>query len=139
MKNGRRAQCVCFSSLLLLAMAGSLAAQQGVGGLYGAVTDPDETSLPGVTLTLTGYGQRKIQTSDELGQFRYLGLDPGIWALEARLDGFSTVEYSTISIEASRSTTITVELSPADQAAFRSTCCWADAISAPSPLSMIWE
>ena len=110
MKIGSGAVRVCFSAALLAAMAGSLVAQQGAGGLYGAVTDPDGSMLPGVTLTLAGYGERKIQTSDELGQFRYLGLDPGIWALEAKLDGFSTVEYSTISIEASRSTTIAIEL-----------------------------
>ncbi|MGB5295920.1 MAG: TonB-dependent receptor [Thermoanaerobaculia bacterium] len=115
MKTGSQVLRVCLGVLLLLATARSLVAQQGVGGLYGAVTDPDGALLPGVTLTLTGYGERKMQVSDDLGQFRYLGLDPGTWALEAMLDGFSTVEYSTISIEASRSTTIAIELSAAFQ------------------------
>jgi len=115
MKTGSQVVRVCLGVLLLLATARSLVAQQGVGGLYGAVTDPDGALLPGVTLTLTGYGERKMQVSDDLGQFRYLGLDPGTWALEAMLNGFSTVEYSTISIEASRSTTIAIELSAAFQ------------------------
>ena len=81
MKTGSQVVCVCLGVLLLLATARSLVAQQGVGGLYGAVTDPDGALLPGVTLTLTGYGERKMQVSDDLGQFRYLGLDPGTWAL----------------------------------------------------------
>ena len=99
--------------LALMAGSGSLPAQQAVGAVYGGVTDTDGNKLPGVTLTLTGFGELKIQTSDNLGDFRFLGLDPGVWSLEAKLDGFSTVDYSTINIEASRSTTLAIELTAA--------------------------
>ncbi len=110
---GSRFRVACSSLIVLIAVAAALPAQQGVGALYGTVTDTQGTLLPGVTLELTGYGELKIQTSDGLGQFRFLALDPGVWSLQARLDGFSTVDYRTISIDASRSTTIAIELTPA--------------------------
>jgi hypothetical protein len=122
----RRAWNFCVSLVLLVASAGSISAQQGGGALYGAVTDTDGSRLPGVTLSLTGFGELKVQTSDDLGQFRYLGLAPGTWSLEAKLDGFSTIDYPTISIEASRSTTIAIGLIAAIQDAIT--------VTAESPL-----
>ena len=41
-------------ALALVAVPGSLSAQQEVGALYGSVTDPEGITLPGATLTLTG-------------------------------------------------------------------------------------
>ena len=48
--------------------------------------------------------------SDERGQFRFLGLDPGSWALEARLDGFSMVEYPAIDIRVAANTRVEIQL-----------------------------
>ena len=39
-----------------------------------------------------------------------LGLDPGEWALAARLDGFSTVEYPDIDIRIAANTTVEIEM-----------------------------
>ena len=77
--------------VLWLLLAGSLSAQQEVGSLYGTVTDTEGSTLPGATLTLTGFGEHRVHTSDDQGHFRFLGLDPGAWSLEAKLAGFSTL------------------------------------------------
>ncbi|MEJ2085734.1 MAG: carboxypeptidase regulatory-like domain-containing protein [Acidobacteriota bacterium] len=90
-----------------------LSAQDEVGALYGTVTDTEGNSLPGASLSLTGMGASKLQISDQLGQFRFLGLDPGAWSLEANLDGFSRLQYPAIKIRASRNTSIEIQLAAA--------------------------
>jgi hypothetical protein len=55
-------------------------------------------------------GAIKVQVSDDRGQFRFLGLDPGNWRLEAKLDGFSMVEYPAIDIRIAHNTTVKIEM-----------------------------
>ena len=93
-----------------LVLAGAAMAQQEVGALYGTVTDTDGTLLPGVRVALKGMGELKVQTSDERGQVRFLGLDPGKWALEARLDGFSMVEYPALDIRLAANTRVEIQM-----------------------------
>ncbi|MEJ2085155.1 MAG: carboxypeptidase regulatory-like domain-containing protein [Acidobacteriota bacterium] len=113
MRNEGSFRSWCLGLLYLSCVSSLLSAQVEVGSLFGAVEDTEGIALPGVNLSLTGYGELKVQTSDALGQFRFLGLEPGVWSLTAKLDGFSTVDYPTINIEASRSTSIVIELSAA--------------------------
>lgn len=104
------------ASLLLLAAltAAPLAAQLQTGDLYGTVADAEGQSLPGVVVTLTGAtGAPQVQVSGEDGQFRFLGLYPGVYSLKAELDGFSTVEYPDISIRVGGKATVEVTLSAA--------------------------
>ncbi|MEJ2085263.1 MAG: carboxypeptidase-like regulatory domain-containing protein [Acidobacteriota bacterium] len=115
---------ICISWIVLVAAPAT--AQEEVGSLFGTVTDVEGGLLPGATVTLTGFGELRVQTADERGRFRFLGLAPGVWSLEARLDGFSTVHYPTIQIEASRSTTLVIEMSAAIEAAIT--------VTAESPL-----
>jgi hypothetical protein len=91
-------------------MTAASMAQPEVGALYGRVTDTQGVPLPGVSVSLDGLGATKTQVSDERGQFRFLGLDPGEWALAARLDGFSTVEYPDIDIRIAANTTVEIEM-----------------------------
>ncbi len=115
MKNAKtgRVFYLVVSILLPLAFAGLAKAQESTGALYGTVRATDGDSLPGVTVSLTGFGQLKVQTTDSLGEFRFLRLDPGSWSLEAKLDGFSTLDYPNIDIDASRNTTLQLQLAAA--------------------------
>ncbi len=83
------------------------------GNLYGRVTDDNGERLPGVTVTLTGPGATQIRVTDAAGEFRFLGLDPGNYQVEASLEGFGTVAYEAVDIRIGRNTTIEIELSPA--------------------------
>jgi len=98
-------------TLLSLGLAGSTLAQQSKGSLYGFVTDTEGGRLPGVSLTLTGFGESKTQTTNRLGGFRFLGLEPGFWSLEAKLDGFATVNRPNIAINLSRSVDLSITMS----------------------------
>ncbi len=101
------------AALALLVGAGSAFAQLQTGNLYGTVTDNQGAPLPGVTVSLTGGGAPQVQVTNAEGQFRFLGLSPGGFALKAELEGFSTVDYPNITISVGRNTTIEVTLTPA--------------------------
>ena len=101
---------ILLAILILFGMARPTSAQEEVGALYGTVTDTEGEALPGVSLSLTGLGSAKQQLSDALGKFRFLGLDPGPWSLEAHLDGFSSLSYPNIEIRVARNTTIEIRL-----------------------------
>lgn len=104
---------IAVAALLLLVVSGTAFAQLQTGNLYGTVTDEQGAALPGVTVTLVGGGAPQVQVTNAQGQFRFLGLSPGSYALKAELEGFSTIDYPNISINIGRNTNIEVKLSAA--------------------------
>jgi hypothetical protein len=98
---------------LVLAMAGVAFGQSQTGNVYGSVVDDKGQPLPGVTLTLSGVGPSQAQVSDAQGQFRYPGLPPSTYKLEATLEGFSSVVFETVVVNLNRNTTINVTMQPA--------------------------
>ena len=96
-----------------LALTFPVLAQTESGNLYGRVTDNNGDRLPGVTVTLSGPGATQVQVTNAEGEFRYLGLSPGNYQIEASLEGFSTVIYEAVNIRIGRNTTIEIQLSPA--------------------------
>ncbi len=95
----------------LLLIASSASGQSVTGNVFGTVTSADGTLLPGVTMTLQTSPAKNLITNDQ-GQYRFLGIDPGVYSLRASLDGFGPVEYSEVSVSIGRNTTINLELSP---------------------------
>ncbi len=98
---------------LVLSVAGAASAQLTTGNLYGTITDNQGQALPGVTVTVSGVGAPRVQVSNAEGQYRFLGLDPGGYELEAELEGFSTVEHPSVEIRVGRNTSVNVRMSPA--------------------------
>jgi hypothetical protein len=98
--------------LLLAAVAPPANAQQPTGALYGSVSAPAGEPLPGVAVELSGIGAPRLTTTNDRGEFHFLGLDPGDYALRAGLDGYSTVEFERINIRIARNTTIELQLLP---------------------------
>lgn len=101
------------AALVCFALAGAAHAQLQTGNLYGTVEDTNGTALPGVTLTVSGLGAPLTQASNAEGQFRFLGLSPGTYHLQAELAGFSSVDFSDVVIGVGRNTTIAVTLNAA--------------------------
>jgi len=101
------------AAVLLLTSAGAAIAQEQTGNLFGSVLDTQGEALPGVRVELTGIGAPRTQFTNAQGQFRFLNLDPGNYALTASLEGFSTVEYPDVNVRVGRSTTLEITVSPA--------------------------
>ncbi len=95
-------------------LAGGIAfAQLQSGNLFAKVTDEQGVALPGVTVTVTGNGAPQVQSTNEQGEARFLGLSPGTYALAAELEGYSPLEYPTVSINVGRNTALELTLSGA--------------------------
>ena len=87
-------------------------AQLQSGNLYGTVIDQG-AALAGVTVTLMGGGAPHVQVTNARGQFRFIGLSPGSYSLDAVLEGFDSITYPNIAISVGRNTEIEVPLNPA--------------------------
>src|SRR5262245_2012348 len=83
---------------VILVATGLLAADTAMGqalspngNLYGTARDIQEQSVPGVTVSLTGPGAARTATSDMKGDFRFLDLSPGDYAIRLERKGLETV------------------------------------------------
>jgi len=98
------------SLALLVAFAASLPAQQLTGNIYGAVSDEQGGRLPGVTVTLTGVGAPRSETTDTRGEYRFLNLDPGTYTLLYELQGFTKVTKPDVQVAVGQNTNTTAQL-----------------------------
>jgi outer membrane receptor protein involved in Fe transport len=83
------------------------------GAIQGRVTDETGEFLPGATVKLTSPnmigGERTIITQSS-GQFRFVALLPGIYALEISLEGFDTQNVPDIRVSAGKTLTLDLQL-----------------------------
>jgi hypothetical protein len=107
----RRAPTLAILSLLLFAT--SALAQMQTGNLYGEITDNQGAALPGVTVTVVGGPAPQVQITDAEGRFRFMGLTPGHYEVQAELEGFSTFVDRNVPITVGRNTSLALTLSPA--------------------------
>lgn len=107
-----RRTAALFATLLLTSGAAAVA-QAERGNVHGTVTDTEGSPLPGVSVTLSGIGAPRVQTSNAQGEFRFLGLDPGVYRLEAQLQGFSPLAYEQVTVNVGHNTTLELEMSSA--------------------------
>src|SRR5262249_51956221 len=94
---------------LLLALGAPALAQLQTGNLYGTITGPDVTPLPGVTVTLAGDGAPQTQPTDAQGKFRFPGLAPGAYSLEAQLENFGTVQQKDLIVNVGHTTDVPLD------------------------------
>src|ERR1700730_3529172 len=81
------------AGLCLTAAAGTSWAQVATGIVQGTVfmTDPDGTRspIPGATVFIKGSGPSQQATTDEHAMYRFTGLAPGQYQLEANAPGLT--------------------------------------------------
>src|ERR1700724_2693108 len=101
---------VVVAAVLLVGGAGAALAQLQTGNLYGKVTDTGRSALPGVTVTLDTGEAPQVQVTNAQGEFRFLGLAPASYHLEAELQGFDSVERPDIVISVGHNTHVEVAM-----------------------------
>jgi Carboxypeptidase regulatory-like domain len=107
----RRAAGLWVAALVAaLCLAPLASAQQLTGNIYGKVVDEQGGALPGVTVTLTGIGAPKTQTSDARGEFRFPNLAPGVYTLVYELQSFSKVTHNDVKVSVGQNTETTATL-----------------------------
>src|ERR1700730_8021085 len=112
-RTSRNPVAIAVIGLALLAFSGALLAQQLTGNVFGYVTDEQGGRLPGVTVTLSGIGAPKTETTDARGEYRFLNLSPGNYTLTYELQGFGKVTKSDVQVSVGKNTetTATMKLS----------------------------
>jgi hypothetical protein len=92
---------------LVLMPAAALAAP--AGRLIGTVRGPDDGVLPGATVTVSSpalIGGPRAAESGTDGTFAFLGLDPGLYALEVELSGFRTARLEGVRVNLDHATAV---------------------------------
>jgi len=86
----------------------------GTAHLRGVVTDEQGAALPGVTVTVRSTSfSPLVGVTDARGAFLFVGMPPGSYALQAELEGFSTIDYPNVVLSASGTTTLEMVLGTA--------------------------
>ena len=77
---------------MVLLGTGAAVAQETTGAVIGAATSQDGATLPGVTVTLSNdeTGFERTTVTNTSGEYKFVALPPGKYALQATLDGFQT-------------------------------------------------
>src|SRR5262249_16017119 len=91
---------------------------QLTGNIFGYVTDEQGGRLPGVTVTVSGIGAPKTQTTDARGEYRFLNLSPGNYQLAYELQGFWKDTKSEVQVAVAKNpeTTASMKLSSVEAA-----------------------
>ncbi|HSK79796.1 MAG TPA: TonB-dependent receptor [Thermoanaerobaculia bacterium] len=101
-------------AILLLGLAFPVLAQIQTGNLYGTVMAAGDQPIPGVRVTLSGGGAPQAVTTDEQGRFRFPGLPPGTYAVEAELEGFAPARREGVAVNVGRTAEVPLSLAIGD-------------------------
>ena len=104
--------CLCVT---LLSLAAPTFAQEFRGRINGTITDNTGAILPGVTVTATSPAliQPQVQVTGADGSFRFLALNPGVYAIEFDLAGFQKVQRKDIRVVINQTLTVDMQLNVA--------------------------
>ncbi len=101
----QRTILLVFAGLLVCAFA--VQAQVTTGNIIGSVRDESGAVLPGVTATVTSPalpGGPQSTVTNERGEYRFTGLQPGTYVLNVELPGFSRYEETDLRVLAASTT-----------------------------------
>lgn len=104
-----------FVVLALAAAAVPLAAQSLTGTVSGTVTDTQGAVLPGVTVTLSGKTGARTTVTDASGAYRFGGVDPGSYMVQATLTGFTGKKQESVGVNISKEAKVDFSLSVGGQ------------------------
>src|SRR4051812_44215058 len=99
-------------AMAMMLCAAATMAQQITGSITGTVTDPTGATVSGAAVKLTNMGTGAVQsvTTAGSGDFRFLLLPPGSYALTTTSAGFKTFRQEGIIVEVDRSVAVPVAL-----------------------------
>ena len=112
MKNHRIPQALF---LVLVVTVAETTAQTYQGGVRGAVRD-SMAVVPGVSVTLVNEGTNatRTTTTNDVGQYSFQAVQPGVYTLQAQLDGFRPFEQTGIEVGVQRFVVQDIQLAIGD-------------------------
>src|SRR3954451_3391386 len=100
---------------LILAMMPSLAAAQSDGRVIGTIRDSSNAFIPGATVTVRNdkTGEVRTAVTNAQGGFIVSPLKPSTYTITAELSGFSTIEYTQMTLAVGQELALDFEFRPA--------------------------
>jgi hypothetical protein len=100
------------SMFILLVLPALVSAQQGTTEVRGQVTDPQGAVLPGVSVVVRNQdtGMFRETTSNADGTFFVSGITPGVYQIEAELQGFKKYSRKDVRLEIGKTGTADIRL-----------------------------
>ncbi|MCP5052892.1 MAG: TonB-dependent receptor [bacterium] len=98
--------------ILLMSVAGYSQSKE-TGALTGTITLDDGNPVPGVLVSLsseTVMGMNKTTISNDAGNYRFLGLQPGEYVVIAKLEGFASAKQSGVKVKVGKTLTVSLTL-----------------------------
>src|SRR5207237_6258565 len=88
--------------------------QGNTGRILGNITDPSGALIPGTSVTTTNVerGTSRTLITDEAGAYNAPSLPPGTYRIRAELQGFKTVERTSVVLEVGKELKIDIALEP---------------------------
>lgn len=102
---------LCFA--LLAFLVSTSLSQETTGGLQGTIKDPSGAVVPKAEVELVGsslVGAKKLET-DSKGEFRFVNLPPGTYAVTVTAPGFSSLKRAGLKIDVGHLPTLDLTLS----------------------------
>jgi len=89
-------------------------AQQTLGGITGGVTDTTGAVVPKVTVKIVNISTGLVRTAvtSSHGAYQFTGLPAGTYTVTFTRNGFKTVHFSTVIVQANRTATVAAKLQP---------------------------
>src|SRR5688572_16297778 len=91
-----------------------LAQDRTRGSIAGTVVDSTGGVVPNATVKLSGPFGSQTMTTDDRGNYQFLNLTPGQYAVRAELPGFKPAEASTVTVRLSEQTFVRLVLQPGE-------------------------
>src|SRR5262245_46475004 len=101
-----------FRLSLLLLVPASVFAQSYQGGIRGAVSDPQNAAVRGVTITLTDQftGVKRSTITNDAGEYVFSSVEPAAYAVAAETPGFKKFERRNVIVGTQEFLTVDIKL-----------------------------
>jgi outer membrane receptor protein involved in Fe transport len=98
------------SYLFVASASPAVAGQAQTGSIAGTVEDANGGRLPGVTITLKGPNliREQVFVTTETGEFHFPLVPPGVYSVNAVLQGFTTIERTGVGVNVGAATRVDV-------------------------------
>jgi hypothetical protein len=108
----RRGASVLWLAMATVLLSVSALQAQTTGRIQGKVLDAQGQAIPGATVVATSPSLQGTQTqvSDGQGEFRFLGLPPGVYTIKSELSGFTAAEAANVRVQLDSTSTVSLSM-----------------------------
>jgi hypothetical protein len=103
---------VCLAALLAFAPAAVWAQSTSTGTVAGTVVDNTNAVVPGATITITqtSTGATRTTTTNNVGYYIFVNVDPGVYNVKVTMQGFTTASFNSQAVKVGTALTLNAKM-----------------------------